>query len=261
MGKKRDKVALASENERVDLSGIGAIAAAAVAALGIPAALVVGRWQMRAAIDVVRATAVSDREQWRRSLRREAGVQFLVVTAEFERLDRDRLDADRTEANFKAVETAIKEIHRRATEAYYVLRIEAPDLSDQAMRLLDAAHWNASSEVRAARERQAKDALEQLESESHADMPNIRRMFEAYVRASLYPQFTQAEVQWRNGQMMAASYALNSGLRSLSRLTKVQVDSLMHGLHNPIDLLRREHALQVARDAFVAAIHSELNAS
>lgn len=34
----------------MDLQGIGAIAAAAVTAVGIPAALLVGRWQTRAAI-------------------------------------------------------------------------------------------------------------------------------------------------------------------------------------------------------------------
>jgi hypothetical protein len=85
----------------MDLQGIGALAAAAVAAVSIPAALLVGRWQMRAAmrtaeeagragiaqaeatyraaLDAVRADAGNAYVQWRRSLRRDAYSELLLV--------------------------------------------------------------------------------------------------------------------------------------------------------------------------------------
>lgn len=40
----------------MDQEGIGAVAAAAVAALGVPAAVLVGRWQMRAALRAAEET-------------------------------------------------------------------------------------------------------------------------------------------------------------------------------------------------------------
>ncbi|WP_329564990.1 hypothetical protein [Streptomyces sp. NBC_01361] len=41
----------------MDLQGIGAVSAAAVTLFGIPAALVVGRWQLRAALRASEETA------------------------------------------------------------------------------------------------------------------------------------------------------------------------------------------------------------
>ncbi|MFE9095513.1 hypothetical protein [Streptomyces sp. NPDC007264] len=80
----------------MDLQGIGAVSASAVAALGIPIAVIVGRWQMRgasesaragvaqaeatyrAALDAVRAETSATYVQWRRSTQREAYVAFLL---------------------------------------------------------------------------------------------------------------------------------------------------------------------------------------
>ncbi|MFF4567158.1 hypothetical protein [Streptomyces sp. NPDC001435] len=82
----------------MDLQGIGAISASAVAALGIPIAVMVGRWQMRgasesaragvaqaeatyrAALDAVRAETSATYVQWRRSTQREAYVAFLLAS-------------------------------------------------------------------------------------------------------------------------------------------------------------------------------------
>ncbi|MGW3736636.1 hypothetical protein [Streptomyces sp. NPDC005148] len=86
----------------MDLQGVGALAAAGVAAIGIPCALVAGRWQMRgalaqaqetaraglaqaessynAALDAVRAQAQTAHTQWTRGVQREAFVAFIVAT-------------------------------------------------------------------------------------------------------------------------------------------------------------------------------------
>ncbi|WP_189764221.1 hypothetical protein [Streptomyces xanthochromogenes] len=85
----------------MDLEGIGAVAAASVAGIGIPAAVLVGRWQMkaalrtadattragqpqaqaayRAALDAVRAQANATHVQQRRAHRREAYASFLLA--------------------------------------------------------------------------------------------------------------------------------------------------------------------------------------
>ncbi|WP_326843322.1 hypothetical protein OHB33_29160 [Streptomyces sp. NBC_01558] len=85
----------------MDLEGVGALSAAAVAALGVPAAVVVGRWQMRgalraadetgragaaqaaatyrAALDAVHGEADAARLQWRRGIRRDAYAAFLLA--------------------------------------------------------------------------------------------------------------------------------------------------------------------------------------
>ncbi|MGW3631783.1 hypothetical protein ACWD7F_16725 [Streptomyces sp. NPDC005122] len=80
----------------MDLQGIGAISASAVAAVSIPIAVMVGRWQMRgaseaasagvaqaeatyrSALDAVRVEASATYVQWRRSTQREAYVAFLL---------------------------------------------------------------------------------------------------------------------------------------------------------------------------------------
>ncbi|MFB8402213.1 hypothetical protein [Streptomyces sp. NPDC055912] len=86
----------------MDLQGIGAIAAAAIAAIGIPSALVIGRWQTRAALqaaeataraglaqaestyraalDAVRAQGQDAYSQWRRSIRRDAYASLLMTS-------------------------------------------------------------------------------------------------------------------------------------------------------------------------------------
>ncbi|WP_433887798.1 hypothetical protein [Streptomyces sp. CA-111067] len=92
----------------MDLVGVGAIAAAATTAVGIPAAILVGRWQMRAGLrsaeagmaqaeatgraaiaeaeatyratlDAVRAQASAEHSQWLRGVRRDAYVAFLLA--------------------------------------------------------------------------------------------------------------------------------------------------------------------------------------
>ncbi|MEV8104597.1 hypothetical protein [Streptomyces sp. NPDC088135] len=85
----------------MDLQGIGAIGAMLVAAVGIPATVLVGRWQMRAALRSAEATSqagisqaeatyraaldqaaaqtTATHEQWRRGIRRDTWAAFLLA--------------------------------------------------------------------------------------------------------------------------------------------------------------------------------------
>jgi hypothetical protein len=136
----------------MDMQGAGAIAAAAVAAAGIPIALLVGRWQMRgavraadasysAALDAVRAQAVTTHSQWRRGLRREAYSAFLLavheVVAVASSLIRNGLGFEPGE--LAAKRAVIDEALKSLEAAKFVVLLEGPD--DLAVRA-----WNITSD-------------------------------------------------------------------------------------------------------------------
>ncbi len=88
----------------MDMQGIGAVSAAAVALIGVSTSLLIGRWQLRgalraaqsthqaglaqaeanyrAALDAVRVQADSVHDHWRRGVRREAWSSFLLASEE-----------------------------------------------------------------------------------------------------------------------------------------------------------------------------------
>lgn len=84
----------------MDLQGVGAITASAVAAISVPVAVLVGRWQMRGTIQAAEAsyqaaldTASAAQAQWRRGVQREAYSGFLLAMAQIaSAIDRDRDD-------------------------------------------------------------------------------------------------------------------------------------------------------------------------
>lgn len=88
-------------HDAMDLEGIAALSAAGVALIGVPTTVIVGRWQMkaalrtaeatseaglaqaesayRAALDAVRAETYAAHMQWRRGIQREAYASFLLA--------------------------------------------------------------------------------------------------------------------------------------------------------------------------------------
>ncbi|WP_327265268.1 hypothetical protein OG444_30810 [Streptomyces sp. NBC_01232] len=134
----------------MDLEGIGAISAAAVAALGVSAAVIVGRWQMRgalraaeetgragvaqaqstyrAALDAVHTEADAAHLQWRRSIRRDAYAGFLLAMTRCvqaaEALPRGRL-ADTSE-DLSAAEGELARAKNDLNSALWVVKLEGP---------------------------------------------------------------------------------------------------------------------------------------
>ncbi|MGW1134142.1 hypothetical protein [Streptomyces griseoluteus] len=133
----------------MDLEGIGAISAAAVAALGLPAAVVMGRWQMRgalqaaeetgragvaqaestyrAALDAVRTEADAAHLQWRRGIRRDAYAGFLVAMTRCvqaaEALPRGRLE---TSQDLSTAEGELTRAKNDLSAALWVVKLEGP---------------------------------------------------------------------------------------------------------------------------------------
>ncbi|MFG2656054.1 hypothetical protein [Streptomyces sp. NPDC048425] len=191
----------------MDLSGIGAIAAAGVAAVGIPAALLVGRWQLkgqlkgaeatqeasvraaeeaaragvaqaeatyRAALDAVQATAAANHDQWRRTVRRDAYVQLVLAATDVERLSLPENETVTTTEAVKAAEAAVHEALHRVDTAYYVVSLESRDLNDMALELVRSAQLYASGKRKWAAYLRAKSVLDENEASTRAVLSEVR---------------------------------------------------------------------------------------
>ncbi|GAO09846.1 putative membrane protein [Streptomyces lydicamycinicus] len=147
----------------MDSQGIGAIAAASVAAVGVPAALLVGRWQMKAAVrsadetgragvaqaeatarsgiqqaeatykaavDAVRTEASAAQRQWRREVQREAYATFLLALQRFviasERLLKESEDAP-GEERMAELMAAFADAEQAMLSATVIVELEGPD--------------------------------------------------------------------------------------------------------------------------------------
>ncbi|WP_422522277.1 hypothetical protein [Streptomyces sp. 5.8] len=149
----------------MDLEGIGALSAAVVASIGIPASMLIGRWQMRAALraaeatseaglaqaasayraalDAVRAQANAAHLQWRRGIQREAYASFLLAANRVRELGErfamdngDGLSAETIRAGMVENGDALATLKAAQT----VIELEGPDdVAAPAAGMTDAA--------------------------------------------------------------------------------------------------------------------------
>ncbi|MFJ7074758.1 hypothetical protein [Streptomyces sp. NPDC098781] len=132
----------------MDLQGLGAIAAAAVAAATVPITVLVGRWQVRAAVqaaeaayraavDAAQRQGTDAHAQWRREVRREAYTAFLLAVHQVTRLanavedDYHNENPDST-ADMERAVTALQ-------NAFFVVLLEGPDSAAVAANALSDA--------------------------------------------------------------------------------------------------------------------------
>ncbi|PBC63152.1 hypothetical protein BKI49_15650 [Streptomyces sp. Tue6028] len=136
----------------MDLEGIAALSAAAVAFIGIPASMLIGRWQMkaglrtaeatseaglaqarsayRAALDAVRAEANAAHLQWRRGIQREAYASFLLAANRTKELgERFVMDSegDLSAESIRAGKAAIDDALATLKAAQTIIELEGPD--------------------------------------------------------------------------------------------------------------------------------------
>ncbi|MGW7242203.1 hypothetical protein [Streptomyces sp. NPDC054804] len=153
----------------MDLQGIGAVSAAAVALIGIPASVLIGRWQMkaalrtaeatheaglaqarsayRAALDAVRAEANAAHVQWRRGIQREAYASFLLAANRVKELgERFVMDngGDLSAESIRAGKAAIDDALTTLKAAQTIIELEGPDdVAAPAAGMTDAAETMA----------------------------------------------------------------------------------------------------------------------
>ncbi|MFE0348892.1 hypothetical protein [Streptomyces griseoluteus] len=135
----------------MDLEGIGAVAAAGAALIGVPVALVVGHRQAKAAIRTAEATyraaldgareqGLNEHRQWRRTVRREAYATLLQAVLTFNDHTEKLLAQGLTDASLVPdLVTASKPLAKDMTHKEFVVRLEGPgDVSTAARALIDA---------------------------------------------------------------------------------------------------------------------------
>ncbi|MFI6729792.1 hypothetical protein [Streptomyces atratus] len=133
----------------MDLQGIGAIGAVLVAAVGIPATVLVGRWQTRAALRSAEATSqagiaqaeatyrsaldqaaaqtTATHEQWRRGIRRDTWAAFLLAVE-------DAVSSGHSALN--GTDEDLPALRRAMRTALVVLELEGPPSVVEAAKLL-----------------------------------------------------------------------------------------------------------------------------
>ncbi|MFC9498880.1 hypothetical protein [Streptomyces sp. NPDC056982] len=144
----------------MDLQGIGAVSAAAVTLFGIPAALVVGRWQLRAALraseetaraglaqadasyraalDAVRAQGHVEHAQWRRGVQRDAYAAFLQSVLSYHDCATN-LEPSAEEAEMRSRTAELKPLKADMSHKGWVVRLEGPEEVSSAARDLQVS--------------------------------------------------------------------------------------------------------------------------
>lgn len=156
----------------MDLQGIAALAAAGVAAVAVPATLLVGRWTTRAAQDAARLAAEAGHAQWIRSVRREAYSAFMVAAMELRQVA-DDLPLSRqaiSRETFDSLMTEFRTAQRKCDTALAVVRLEGPDEVANAGEVLRDSifhYWRAL--LRLGSTTRARAKLEGLTRSSDAD--------------------------------------------------------------------------------------------
>jgi hypothetical protein len=274
----------------MDLAGIGAIAAAGVAAVGIPAALLVGRWQLkgqlkgaeatqeasvraaeetarvgvaqaeatyRAALDAVRATAAANHDQWRRTVRRDAYVQLVLAATEVERLSLPENESVTTTEAVKAAEAAVDEALHRVDTAYYVVRLESRELNDMALELVRSAQLYAWGKRKWAAYLRAKSVLDEIEASTRAVLSEVRdALGHLHEVARVHPSEER-----RTPEVDSARRDAERALSSVPQLSEQHIEDLVTMQIWPVEppVHRRRDRLTIARGRFLGAAHDDLN--
>ncbi|MCX4523329.1 hypothetical protein OG402_38520 [Streptomyces anulatus] len=202
----------------MDLQGVGALAAAGVAAASVPVVLIVGRWQLRAtlraadaaqragneqaqatyraALDAVKAQAAASHNHWRRGTQRDAYAAFLLADHQHReasdglptRIDSDPTTLARLRAEVESTKGALR-------AAYVAVDLEGPgDLAFIADSIVTHAFLVADARQReAAMERALIQLVEMSVEESRggvdaASRDRARNCVECLVRLQMAVQ-------------------------------------------------------------------------
>jgi hypothetical protein len=275
----------------MDLQGIGAIAAAAVAAFSVSAALLVGRWQTgaalraadatlrtadatyRAAIDAVQTQVAASHHQWRHQIQRDGYAAFLLAAKEVATASERLIPTDSISlsGHQRAREDATIACSKLAS-AYEIVELEGPlDVAQAAATLNDC-----TLKVMHARymDNQRMEALVGILEAERDDslMPEVRASLrELYDRIDVITTIYRNErQQWAGGEIPAE---VLHELHDIERLcasirrpfvTRDIIDRLkeipIHG--RPTERGRHESlvaALTEARNAFILGTRAYLN--
>ncbi|MCX4851757.1 hypothetical protein [Streptomyces sp. NBC_00893] len=274
----------------MDLQGIGAISAATVAAIGVPATLLVGRWQFRAAmkaaaqtaeagiaqsesnyraaLDAVRAEGLNAHDQWRRGIQRQAYAEFLLashqVAEAVERLKEDGEKYGDTE-NTSELRAVLANARSKLAATRLVIVLEGPDtvadaagaLADSTLNIARGVAWEASMwHAVHSLKRLADDTLSSADGQSA-----VRAALDA-VEGVLHPHRASWYWEMRNEEVLSEATQAIGGISDL--VSEEHLRGLYELVINGLASLMPRHRevverSQVAMGNFVDAARTELH--
>ncbi|MER6344990.1 hypothetical protein ACWC10_30690 [Streptomyces sp. NPDC001595] len=182
-------------------------------------------------------------------------MQFLVAMAELDRLETP-MDEAASRDEIEAVHRAADEVMHRATTAYYIVRLESLELGSVAYEMLDAGQRLTNGALRWAAVERARATLNRLEEEAGT---HLRHVHEALAR--LEEVAIDARVQRGRGrEYWEAERHARRTLVALQRLTDEQINDLLDDAADAVDVIERIEKFHDAREAFLAAAQTALNA-
>ncbi|WP_432587538.1 hypothetical protein ABVG11_19285 [Streptomyces sp. HD1123-B1] len=281
----------------MDLEGIGTLSAAGVALIGIPATVLVGRWQLkgalrtaeatsqaglaqaqsayRAALDAVQAETNAAHAQWRRGIQREAYASFLLAVHRFrEVMERfaDDNDEDLSAERIAAGKTAADDAQAALKAAQTVIELEGPDeVAGPAAGMVHAAESMAIHLRDQAVYARAWGKLGRLrEHESSLVSDPARRLIEGLIQLRRHsparPSRFAALEEPENDETLAARRSCNEALNALppDAFDYPEYGVLLDGFAICCPTLRSEYSDAVgqfdeAEERFVYAAKMELH--
>lgn len=288
--------ASARHDHPMDLQGVGAIAAALVAAIAVPAALLAGRWQVRAALraaeetgragiaqaeatyraalDAVRAEASVAHLQWRRGVRREAYTSFLLasqwVTEAAQRLRNECFEFPT--ANMDTLRDEVRSAARSLREAALIVSLEGPENIEGIADRTREATYNVADAL--SHEADLHEAWGTLEhaclSEEQSAGALVRGLREALVqlRACVQEDSYRGDHRALAGGVPAAITQAHDAVRRafaavppgiLPRSAHTLEDMQFNGLSRVLSAYSEANAeLTAARNEFISAARIEL---
>ncbi|MEH0402831.1 hypothetical protein ACFY7V_03330 [[Kitasatospora] papulosa] len=248
---------------------LGDIATLSAATAAVAASIVVGRWQLRgalsqannayrAALDAVTAAADRNHDHWRRSVQRDAYVQFLVATGEVEQVRYPLHEEDI--AALRGQQESAQAALDRATSAFYILRLESPDLSQTASDLLAEVQKYTRAQRAWAGYLRAQIVMAAVEEETGTRLTGQRRALERLRLANEAPPSENSE-DWHHERVIAFTLARDS-LSQVQRLTRQHIQDLTNwtdeGGTHPLVML---NTVKESREQFLNAARRRLDAT
>lgn len=241
----------------MEIEAVGALAAAIVALIGIPSTMLVGRWQMkaalrsaeatyeaglvqadstyRAALDAVRADANAAHTQWRHGIQREAYASFLLASHRLVEVGRrfaEENDESMSEERIKENKAESSAARAALESARIIIELEGPDdvaapaaVITEAAQSLEFTYYNQAAYNRANGKKSQALA---------SDLPHVRDAASALSTALV--ELSRISLNFSGGgelneqEKQARDAAIRSCMQTRSALSEVLDDEEFYAL-------------------------------
>ncbi|MGW6286359.1 hypothetical protein [Streptomyces sp. NPDC055107] len=283
----------------MDLQGVGALAAAGVAAASAPVVLIVGRWQLRAtlraaeaaqragieqaqatyraALDAVGAQAAASLDQWRRGTQREAYSAFLLAAHQIDDASGRLVAESSTEpSTLTAHQAEIGRARTALSAAYVVVDLEGSnELAVTARSIVNCSFMIATAREREAVMERARRRLAELSQRrwlggvEAVSRDRARSLEDALdrVRRAAFPHQGDPRRGRLTGELLAAAEAAHAAMSRLEQQIDSEDREALLDLYftgrprTQADYAECQSALEQARREFVLMARGQLGSA